>query len=372
MTRRLRVLLLFGGRSAEHDVSCVTAVAVARALDPEKYEIVPIAITTAGEWLLAGEASAALAKGETALPDAFLVEGEPVSPPTGPAHQDIVSRADRSGERSGLTPDVVIPLLHGPYGEDGTVQGLLELAGLPYVGAGVLGSAVAMDKIMMKRAFAAAGLRQARTLSLRDGHDRDAFASRVEGELGLPAFVKPANMGSSVGVTKAHDRAELGAAIVLAFHYDEWCVAEEAIVGREIEVAVLGDDPPVASLPGEVVPADEFYSYADKYEGDEAQLIVPAPLLGSLVADAQAIAVRAFEACRCEAMARVDLFLEDGPGGRGFLVNEINTIPGFTPISMYPKLWEASGIPYPELLDRLIDLALARHARRARRAGRQR
>jgi D-alanine-D-alanine ligase len=374
MARRLRVLLLFGGRSAEHDVSCVTAVAVARALDPEKYEVVPIAITTEGEWLLAGEARAALAKGETALPAAFVVEGEPVSMPTGPAHQEIVSRSDRSvaDQRDGLTPDVVIPLLHGPYGEDGTVQGLLELAGLPYVGSGVLGSAVAMDKIMMKRAFTAAGLPQARALPLRDGHDRDAFAAAVEAELGFPAFVKPANMGSSVGVTKAHDRAELDAAIALALDYDEWCVAEEAIVGREIEVAVLGDDPPVASLPGEVVPADEFYSYADKYERDEAQLIVPAALSDALVADARAIALRAFEACRCEAMARVDLFLDDRPVGRGFLVNEINTIPGFTPISMYPKLWEASGIPYPELLDRLIDLALARHARRAARAGRQR
>ena len=374
MARRLRVLLLFGGRSAEHDVSCVTAVAVARALDPVKYDVVPIAITTEGEWLLAGEARAALAKGETALPTAFVVEGEPVSMPSGPVHQEIVAQADRSvaGQRDGLTPDVVIPLLHGPYGEDGTVQGLLELAGLAYVGSGVLGSAVAMDKIMMKRAFAAAGLPQARSLALRDGHDRDAFAAAVEVELGLPAFVKPANMGSSVGVTKAHDRAELDAGIALALDYDEWCVVEEAIVGREIEVAVLGDDPPVASVPGEVVPADEFYSYADKYERDEAQLIVPAALSDALVADAQAIALRAFEACRCEAMARVDLFLDDAPGGRGFLVNEINTIPGFTPISMYPKLWEASGIPYPELLDRLVDLALARNARRAARAGKQR
>jgi D-alanine-D-alanine ligase len=372
MARRLRVLLLFGGRSAEHDVSCVTAVAVARALDPEKYEVVPVAITTEGEWLLAGEAQAALAKGEAALPAAFVVEGEPVTMPSGPAHQEIVPRSDRSVERAGLTPDVVIPLLHGPYGEDGTVQGLLELAGLPYVGSGVLGSAVAMDKIMMKRAFAAAGLAHGRWLSLRDGHDRDAFAATVESELGLPAFVKPANMGSSVGVSKAHDRAELDAAIALALVYDEWCIAEEAIVGREIEVGVLGDDPPVASVPGEVVPADEFYSYADKYERDEAQLIVPAALPAALVAEAQAIAARAFEACRCEAMARVDLFLDDASGGRGFLVNEINTIPGFTPISMYPKLWEASGIPYPELLDRLIDLALARHQRRARRAGKQR
>ncbi len=384
--RRLRVLLLFGGRSAEHDVSCVTAVAVARALDPERYEVVPIAITTEGEWLLAGEARAALEKGATGLPAAFAVEGEPVRPPSVPAHQEIVPRSAAFSDAelsemglsdvNGLAPDVVFPLLHGPYGEDGTVQGLLELAGLPYVGAGVLGSAVGMDKVMMKRAFAASGLPQARYLELRDGggpgHDRERFAARVAAELGLPAFVKPANMGSSVGVTKANDRAELDAAIASAFEYDEWCVAEEAVVGREIEVAVLGDDPPDASLPGEVVPGDEFYSYADKYERDDAQLLVPAPLSEGLTAEVRALATRAFEACRCEAMARVDFFFEDAAGGRGFLVNEINTIPGFTPISMYPKLWEASGLPYPQLLDRLVELALARHERRARRAGRQR
>jgi D-alanine-D-alanine ligase len=363
MARRLRVMLLFGGRSAEHDVSCVTAVAVARALDPERYEVMPVAITTEGQWLLAGEARAALEKGPSALPAAFAVEGEPVLPPVVP-------------ERAALTPDVVLPLLHGPYGEDGTVQGLLELAGLAYVGAGVVGSAVGMDKVMMKRAFDAAGLPQVRALSLRDGAEHaanpGAFAERVVAALGLPAFVKPANMGSSVGVTKAHDRAELDAAIALALDYDEWCIAEEAVVAREIEVAVLGDDPAVASVPGEIVPGDEFYSYADKYENGAAQLLVPAPLSDAQTAEVRSLAVRAFEACRGEAMARVDFFLEDGPGGRGFLVNELNTIPGFTPISMYPKLWDASGIGYSALLDRLIDLAIARQSRRARRAGKQR
>jgi D-alanine--D-alanine ligase len=380
--RRLRVLLLFGGRSAEHDVSCVTAVAVARAFDPERYEVVPIAITKEGEWLLAGEARAALEKGVTALPVAFAVEGEPVRPPSVPSRQEIVPRSSVAAdaelsEGGGLAPDVVLPLLHGPYGEDGTVQGLLELAGLAYVGSGVLGSAVGMDKIMMNRAFTAAGLPQARYLELRDGGDQrgsrnSAFAARVVAELGLPAFVKPVNMGSSVGVTKAHSRAELDAAIELALDYDEWCIAEEAVVGREIEVAVLGDDPPEASVPGEIVPSEEFYTYADKYEHDDAQLLVPAPIPGSVAAEARALAVRAFEACRCEAMARVDFFLEDGPGGRGLLVNEINTIPGFTPISMFPKLWEESGVSYSELLDRLIELALARHQRRTKRAGRQR
>jgi len=249
------------------------------------------------------------------------------------------------------------------------VQGLLELAGLPYVGAGVLGSAVAMDKIMMKRAFAAAGLPYARYLTLRDGHDVGAFVDAAIADLGLPCFVKPANMGSSVGVAKAHSREELAAAVAQALTFDEWVIAEEAIVGREIEVAVLGDDPPEASVPGEVVPAAEFYDYADKYEDGNAQLLVPAPLDAAAGAAVRTLAIAAFEACRCEAMARVDCFLRaDG----SVLVNEINTIPGFTPISMYPKLWEASGLPYSALLDRLVDLALVRHERRSRRAGRQR
>jgi D-alanine-D-alanine ligase len=363
-------MLLFGGRSAEHDVSCVTAVAVARALDPDKYEVVPVGITTEGRWLLASDARALLDKGRDALPAAFEVEGEPVQPPADPSRAQLVS-ASGSGD---VPIDVVIPLLHGPYGEDGTVQGLLDLAGLPYVGSGVLGSAVGMDKVMMKRAFAACGLPQARYDALRDSArvDVDAFASRVAEELGLPLFVKPANMGSSVGVTKAHDFAELLAAIDTALSYDEWAVVEEAVTGREIEVAVLGDDPPEASLPGEVVPGAEFYDYADKYENGEAELLAPAPLTDGQTAAVRELAVRAFEACRCEAMARVDFFLEETRPGRGFLVNELNTIPGFTPISMYPKLWEVTGVPYAELIDRLIGLAMERHDRRARRAGKQR
>jgi D-alanine-D-alanine ligase len=348
---RTRVLLLFGGRSAEHDVSRVTAVAVARALDPERYEVVPVAITTDGRWLLADSAQHAIEAGPTALPSAFAVDGE-VAPAVG-----------------ALAVDVVFPLLHGPYGEDGTVQGLLELADLPYVGSGVVGSAVAMDKVMMKRAFASAGLPYARTVEFRDGHDGAALVEHVEAELGYPCFVKPANLGSSVGVSKARDRAAFDAAVDLALSYDEWIVVEEAITGREIEVAVLGDDPPTVSVAGEIVPGDDFYSYRDKYEADDAQLLVPASLTDEQLAEAQLLACRAFEACRCEAMARVDLFLAQN----GTLyVNEVNTIPGFTPISMYPRLWEATGVPYPELLDRLIGLAVARHARRAARAGRQR
>jgi D-alanine-D-alanine ligase len=267
-------------------------------------------------------------------------------------------------------------LLHGPYGEDGTVQGLFELAGVTYVGSGVLGSAVAMDKVMMKRAFTAAGLEFARGVEFRDGHDRGVLVDAVERDLGYPCFVKPANLGSSIGVSRAIDRASLHRALDEALGFDEWIVVEEAITGREIEVGILGDDPPEPSVPGEIVPGDTFYSYADKYEDDAAQLLAPAPLTDAEIATVQALAVRAFDACRVEAMARVDFFYEtestDGSPGRGFLVNEVNTIPGFTPISMYPRLWALSGVPYPELLDRLIDLALARSARRAARAGRAR
>jgi D-alanine-D-alanine ligase len=371
------VLLLFGGRSAEHDVSRVTAVAVAQALDPSRYEIVPIAITTDGRWLFAEQAQRMIEQGPKALPTALPVDGEPVS-----ELGDLVARGDHGAEvesaaRGPLDVDVVFPLLHGPYGEDGTVQGLLELAGLPYVGAGVVGSAVGMDKVMMKRAFAACGLPIARYATHRDGQDRVAFAAEVEAELGYPCFVKPANLGSSVGVSKARDRASFDAALDLALRFDEWVIAEEAISGREVEVSILGDDPPEASVPGEVVPGDEFYSYADKYEHDDARLLIPAPLTPERSEEVRDLAIRAFEACRCEAMARVDFFFEeqraDGSPGRGFLANEVNTIPGFVAgVSQYPRLWEESGVSYPELLDRLIELAFARHDKRAKRAGRQR
>jgi D-alanine-D-alanine ligase len=375
VTDRVRVLLLFGGRSAEHDVSRVSAVSVARALDPERYEVVPVAITKEGRWLLAGEARAQLEGARDALPGAFRVEGTPVAEVPEPGTRALVPIDPGGTDLEPTAFDVVLPLLHGPYGEDGTVQGLFELAGVPYVGSGVTGSAVAMDKVMMKRAFAAAGLTVADWLAFREGGDVDAFVDEVEAKLGLPCFVKPANLGSSVGVSKASDRASLRAAVDTALAFDEWILAEEAITGREIEVGVLGDDPPVASVPGEIVPGDEFYTYADKYEHDAAELLVPAPLDDVQTDEVRALALRAFESCRCEAMARVDFFLEEGnkgSGGRGFVVNEVNTIPGFTTISMYPRLWEASGVPYPELLDRLIQLAIARHERRARRAGRQR
>ena len=380
MADRLRVLLLFGGRSAEHDVSRVSAVVVAAALDPARYEVVPVAITTEGRWLLAGEARALLADHRHALPAAFAVEGLPVAEVPDPAQRallplDAPTPAQLAAGGS-LEFDVVLPLLHGPYGEDGTVQGLFELAGVPYVGSGVVGSAVGMDKVMMKRVFAAEGLPIAADLVHREGRDLATFVGRVEAELGYPCFVKPANMGSSVGVNRATDRASLAVAMDAALGFDEWVVVEEAVVAREIEVGVLGDDDPEASVPGEIVPGDVFYTYADKYEGDAAQLLVPAPLSPEATAEVRALALAAFAACRCAGMARVDFFYEergpDGSPGRGFLVNEVNTIPGFTPISMFPRLWALSGVPYPELLDRLIAHARERHERRTRRAGRQR
>ncbi|HMC04679.1 MAG TPA: D-alanine--D-alanine ligase family protein [Actinomycetota bacterium] len=366
--RRLRVMLLFGGQSAEHDVSRVSAVAVARALDPARYDVVPVAITREGRWLLADRARAALESGQ--FPPAFDVDGAPVRLAEKRAGLgSAVVRLESGGNPLGAV-DVAFPLLHGPYGEDGTVQGLLELAGLPYVGSGVLGSAVGMDKVMMKRAFTACGLATPRSVALREDGVTKAELDRCQDLLGYPCFVKPANLGSSVGVSKATDRPALEEAVDVALRFDEWILVEEAISGREIEVAVLGDRPPEASLPGEIVPGADFYTYEDKYLDDSAELRAPTDLDPDRTAEVRRLAVAAFDACRCEAMARVDFFLEDP--GRGFLVNEVNTIPGFTPISMYPRLWEVTGVPYPELLDRLVALALERHERRAERAGRPR
>ena len=366
--RRLRLLLLFGGQSAEHDVSRVSAVAVARALDPNRYDVVPVAITREGRWLLAERARAALETGQ--FPPAFDVDGAPVRlADRRPGLGSSVVRLESGGNPLGAV-DVAFPLLHGPYGEDGTVQGLLELAGLPYVGSGVLGSAVGMDKVMMKRAFTACGLATPRYVALRDDGVTKADLDRCEGQIGYPAFVKPANLGSSVGVSKATDRAGLEEAVETALRFDEWILVEEGIAGREIEVAVLGDRPPEASLPGEIVPGADFYTYEDKYLDGAAELRAPTDLDPDRIAEVRRLAVEAFNACRCEAMARVDFFFEDP--GRGFLVNEVNTIPGFTPISMYPRLWEVTGVPYSELLDRLVALALERHERRAERAGRPR
>ncbi|MBV8385555.1 MAG: D-alanine--D-alanine ligase [Acidimicrobiia bacterium] len=357
MTERIRLVVLFGGRSAEHEVSCTTAVNVLQALDPARYDVVPVGVTHEGRWVLAEEAAKLWASGgPAALPSALAAEG--------PVLEPLATVAEEPATRT-----VVLPLLHGPFGEDGTVQGLLELAGVPYVGSGVLGSAAAMDKITAKHLAAAAGLPQGKWLWFRDGELPDDLAEKVFGELGRPVFVKPSNLGSSVGVTKAHDGGELVAALELAFSYDEFAVVEEAIVGREIEVGVLGD-PPEASVPGEIRPSRDFYDYEDKYLVDGAELLVPAPLSTDETATVRGLGISAFSAVRAEAMARVDFFYEEG--GRGFLLNEVNTIPGFTPISMYPKVWEASGVPYAELIDRLVQLAVDRHGRRSSRIGRRR
>jgi D-alanine-D-alanine ligase len=353
---RIRLVVIFGGQSAEHEVSLVTARHVLAATDQDRYDIQPIGITREGRWVAAEDAARALRKGPDALPDALDASGPDAEPlPT------LVGDP-------GAGRVVAFPLLHGPLGEDGTVQGLLELAGIPYVGCGVLASALAMDKAMAKEVFAHHGIPQARHVALHEDElraDRDAVLDRLEAELGYPMFVKPSNMGSSVGVTKAHDRAELTGALDEARTYDEWLVVEETIVGREIECAVLGNLDPRASLPGEIRPGAEFYDYEDKYANGAAELIIPAELPPGVTEELQQMAVQAFKALRGEGMARVDFFYE--PDGRGLLLNEINTIPGFTPISMYPKMWEASGLAYPDLIDELIRLALERYDRRASR-----
>ncbi|HYZ98061.1 MAG TPA: D-alanine--D-alanine ligase family protein [Acidimicrobiales bacterium] len=354
---RVRLVVLFGGQSAEHEVSCTTAAHVLRAVDPDRYDVVPVGITREGTWVQADDARAALARGAIALPAAALPERLEA---TGTAVEPLRTVAPAGDDE----PVVVLPLLHGPHGEDGTVQGLLELAGVPYVGGGVLASALAMDKVKAKETLSVHGLPQVAWTAIRDT-ELDG-ARRVVAAAGLPypLFVKPANLGSSVGVSKVHDPSGLDAAVALAADYDEWIVIEEGVDAREIEVAVLGNAAPRASLPGEVVPSHEFYDYDDKYVDGTSELLVPAPLAEAHVAEVQALALDAYRALRCEGMARVDFLFEERD--RGFLVNEVNTIPGFTPISMYPKLWEASGVSYPDLIDELVRLAVERHERRSR------
>ena len=339
--QRIHVVVLFGGQSAEHDVSCVTAAHVIKALDSSKYDITAVGITREGKWVVAQPQA-----------DVLVADGEPTS------ITPIVEQA-RGDART-----VIFPLLHGPLGEDGTIQGVLELANIAYVGTGVLGSAVAMDKGVAKQVLHANGIPQPKYVSPREAHVNEAALLHAADTLGLPVFVKPANMGSSVGVSKAHSIDEMRSAVQHALTYDEWVLIEEAVVGREIEVAVLGNVHARASIPGEIIPGNEFYDYADKYIGDGAQLIVPANLTADEVEAVQHLAIVIFHTLRAEGMARVDFFYEQH--GRGFLCNEINTIPGFTPISMYPKLWQASGMSYPALLDDLIMLALDRFSRRRR------
>ncbi len=350
---RINLVVLFGGQSAEHDVSCVTAAHVLRAADPAKYAITAVGITRSGEWQIAEGAMAALAAGPGQLPGRLEVAG-----PRTAATSMLVTASAPGGAT------VVLPLLHGPMGEDGTVQGLLELAGVPYVGAGVLGSAVAMDKVVAKRLLAEAGFPQARFLAFREDEVGPGTAGRCAAELGLPLFVKPANMGSSVGVSKAKTVEEVAEAIRIALSYDEWVVVEASVTGREIEVGVLGNRSPRASVAGEVVPGHEFYDYDDKYVDDGSQLIIPAPLTTEQSDTVRQMAVAVFQTLRCEGMARVDFFLDTVDDT--FLVNEVNTIPGFTPISMYPKLWQATGVSYPELIDELVRLAIERHVGRRR------
>lgn len=349
---KTHVIVLFGGESAEHDVSCVTAAHVLRALDTNKYDITAVGITREGKWNLATQAMNDLQRGQEHVGPKLDTTGEPTS-------ISVLVGEARQGAQT-----VIFPLLHGPLGEDGTVQGLLELANIAFVGTGVLGSAVAMDKSVAKQVLHANAIPQPNYVSLRESHVNDASLKHAIDTLGLPVFVKPANMGSSVGVSKAKNAHELKVAAEHALQYDEWIVIEEAIVGREIEVAVLGNNEARASLPGEIIPGNEFYDYEDKYVTDGAKLLVPADLTSDEVEAVQQLALVIFHTLRAEGMARVDFFFEQN--GRGFLCNEINTIPGFTPISMYPKLWQASGLSYSELLDELIDLAIERHSRRRR------
>ncbi len=355
--KRLRVGVLFGGRSGEHEVSLISAASVIQALDPEKYEAVPIGITKDGRWL-AGTAAHKM------LPD-ILRSGERVMLSADPNVAALVPVSDSRGDA--LRVDVVFPVLHGTYGEDGTVQGLLDLAGLPFVGSGVLGSAVGMDKDMQKRLFLQAKLPVGDFLAVTRAvweKSRGKVLSAIRKKFRFPVFVKPATLGSSVGMTKAHDAKELAAAMDLAAEFAQKILVERAIRGREIELSVLGNEDPKASTPGEIVPHHEFYDYAAKYLEEGTRLVIPAKLTRAQVKRFQEYAVRAFRALESLGMARVDFFLEQRTGR--ILLNEINTIPGFTSISMYPKLWEASGLSYRNLLDRLIELAMAQHREKHR------
>jgi D-alanine-D-alanine ligase len=380
--KKLRVGVIYGGRSGEHEVSLASAAAVFQNLDPERYEAIAIRIEKDGRWSLPPEPPKMMKAADTIadsrgarLPaSAGTREAHLVAHPGGDTLLTIdpstrVQESDaRSGQVgatvSGLTLDVVFPVLHGPYGEDGTVQGLLELANVPYVGAGVLASSVGMDKAAMKLVFAAKGLPigDYEVVMKRDWQrDQRAVMNAVVNKLGFPVFVKPANLGSSVGISKAKHATELRTAIDLAAEFDRKIVVEAAVAqAREIECAVLGNDEPEASLPGEVIPGREFYDYEAKYLDDSSRTVIPASLTARQVEEVRKLAIAAFKAIDCAGMARVD-FLLGGDSGVLYL-NEVNTIPGFTTISMYSKMWDASGVPYPKLIDKLIALAMERHA----------
>lgn len=385
--------LLFGGRSGEHEISLLSAASVMNAIDKKKYEVVPIGITKEGRWLVAAQAERLLKQdsssdsekhlraGDPALTPgaALLARGESIIVPPVPtvtAGATLVPfEGEASAQSNGLHPvsvDVIFPVLHGTFGEDGTVQGLLELADIPYVGAGVLGSAAGMDKDVMKRLFAWAGLPIPKHVTLLRSYwekKPKSAMQKIESSLKYPVFVKPANLGSSVGISKVHSRTELAPALDEAARYDGKIVVEQGVGGktrkaREIECSVLGNDQPEASIPGEVIPAKEFYDYDAKYLDEGSKLLIPAALSKKELKDVQQLAIKAFQAVECSGLARVDMLMD--PKGNKLYVNEINTMPGFTSISMYPKLWESSGLPYPELIDRLIQLALDRHREKKR------
>jgi D-alanine-D-alanine ligase len=362
MAKKIRVGIIFGGRSGEHEVSLVSAQSVMDAIDKEKYEVVPIGVTKQGQWIASGDPMRALKAGEAEASHPAALLGDPSR--RGLMRLEDTERAIEATHMTDL--DVVFPVLHGPYGEDGTVQGLLELAGIPYVGAGVIGSALGMDKAVFKDVMQAHGLPiVAHLLFKRKEWDADpeGMMNRVEAALDYPLFTKPANLGSSVGISKCHDRAGLAAGLAEAARYDRKLIVEAAVpAAREIEVSVLGNDDPIASLPGEVIPSREFYSYEAKYcdVGENAsELLIPAPLSAEMTGQVRDLAVEVYKAIDCAGMARVD-FLLSGETGELY-VSEVNTIPGFTSISMYPKLWEATGISYPELINRLVELAVERY-----------
>jgi len=351
---RTRVLLLFGGRSAEHEVSVVSARSVYAAIDRERYDVVLAGIDQQGRWYFGGKNSESLLSTTTVEPDKQV-----------PARLSTAGISLVSEDGDDLPDsefDVVFPLLHGPYGEDGTVQGLLELAGLAYVGAGVAASAVGMDKALARAIFAASGLPQTQYSVIARSDWRRAqvpVLERLEGEYDYPLFVKPANLGSSVGISKVHDRQELQAGLELASQYDTKLIVERSVENaRELECAVLGNEYPKASGVGEIIPGAEFYDYTTKYIDDQSELVIPAELEKSESEAIQELAIRTFKAIDCSGLARVDFFMR--PDG-SVLVNEINTMPGFTPISMYPKLWAAAGVAYGDLVDRLIQFGLERH-----------
>ncbi|MDQ3706399.1 MAG: D-alanine--D-alanine ligase [Chloroflexota bacterium] len=367
MAGKIRVGVLFGGQSSEHEVSLASARSVMSALDPEKYEVVPIGITKRGAWLTSGDAMSRLRAGDAGI-GTDATPASLVPDLTNEGRAEIVQVSQGNAEAQVSQPlDVIFPVLHGPYGEDGTVQGVFQVANIPFVGAEVLGSAVGMDKDMMKKAFRDAGLQVVPYICVtRREWERDpaSVQTLAEQKLQYPMFAKPANMGSSVGIGKIHGPEEFAAAVTQAARYDRRIVIEQGVDAREFEVAVLGNDEPEASVVGEIVPGNEFYDYRAKYVDDNSELIIPARIPAYISQKIRDYAIRAFRAIDASGMSRVDFFVSRDLSE--VWVNEINTIPGFTRISMYPKLWEATGMPYSKLLDRLIELAIERHQDRKR------